>query len=247
LGIKEQDSVEEDMEASTFGSVVHDVIEAIYKPFEGKMIDSDSLRSAIPTSEERVQARFLKDFSQDDISRGKNLIQVELAKDYVKSFIRQDLAEMAEFGVVRILALEDRLEEVVDLHGIRVRLFGYADRIDERNGIVRIIDYKTGKVELKDLKCDFSVMFSDSNYSKALQLAFYKWAYARRHQMPSNQIVSTIFSFRRQKLGYMPLEVSVDESSFTELFEQGLGDIVLQMLDETMPFMHYSDSKYTTF
>lgn len=247
LRIKEQDSVEEDMEASTFGSVVHDVIEEIYQPFVGKMVDTLALRKAISTSDELVQNRFLKDFSKEDISRGKNLIQLELAKDYVRSYIEQDLAEMAELGVVRILALEDRLEEVVELHGIPVRLFGYADRIDERNGEVRIIDYKTGKVEHKDLKCDFESMFSDSKFSKALQLAFYKWAYARRHSMPSNQIVSTIFSFRRQKLGYMPLDVDANQEVFKELFEQGLSGVVGQMLDVTMPFMHHSDSKYTTF
>ena len=247
LRIKEQNQVEEDVEASTFGSVVHDVIEEIYKPFIGKMVNTDSLRQTYKTCNELVHARFLKDFSEADISTGKNLIQVELAKDYVKSFIEQDLAEMVEFGVVRILALEDKLDVSITVQDVGVRLFGFADRIDERNGKVRIIDYKTGKVEQKDLKCDFHAMFSNTNYSKALQLAFYKWAYSKRHQMPSIHIDSTIFSFRRQKLGYMPLEIIGNEQDFALNFENELEGIVGQMLDETMPFMHHANSKYTTF
>jgi hypothetical protein len=247
LRISEQDKVEEDMEANTFGSVVHDVLEELYLPFVGKMIVTEELKSNLETSDERVINRFLKDFSEEDISRGKNLIQVELAKFYVKRFVEQDLSEMAENGVVKILALEDKLDETIQIGELPIRLLGYADRIDERGGVVRIIDYKTGKVEAKELKGSMISFFSESKFSKALQLVFYKWAYARRHGMPTSEILSSIYSFRNQKEGYMSLQVSDADELFISGFEKGLTEIVSQMLDETQPFKHKSDSKYTTF
>ena len=90
-------------------------------------------------------------------------------------------------------------------------------------------------------------MFSDSKYAKALQLALYKWAYARRHGMPSESIESSIFSFKRQKNGFMNLNILDDEANFNHGFENGLGDVVNDMLDQTIPFAHKPESKYITF
>jgi len=247
LRVPEPSVVEEDMEASTFGSVVHDVLQSLYEPFRGNYIDLKVLESHLDGAGNMVEQRFKKDFDESEIASGKNLIQVELAKSYVKRFVEMDVAEMKEFGPVKILALEDRLEEWLPLDGMNVRLFGFADRIDERAGIVRIVDYKTGKVEPGELRCHFDQMFSDSKYAKALQLAFYKWAYARRHGMPSKSIESSIFSFKRQKNGFMNLNILDDEANFNHGFENGLGDVVNDMLDQTIPFAHKPESKYITF
>ena len=92
-----------------------------------------------------------------------------------------------------------------------------------------------------------SSFFSESKFSKALQLVFYKWAYARRHGMPTSEIMSSIYSFRNQKEGYMSLQVSDADDLFISGFEKGVTEIVSQMLDETQPFKHKADSKYTTF
>jgi hypothetical protein len=247
LRVPEPSVVEEDMEASTFGSVVHDVLQSLYEPFRGNYIDLAVLKSHLDGADNLVEQRFKKDFDASEISSGKNLIQVELAKSYVRRFIQLDLAEMKEFGPVKILALEDRLEEWMPLNGMNIRLFGFADRIDERDGIVRIVDYKTGKVEPGELKCNFDQMFADAKYSKALQLAFYKWAYARRHGMPTDSIESSIFSFKRQKNGFMNLNILEDDSNFNPEFEEGLSAVINEMLDETIPFAHKQESKYISF
>lgn len=246
IGVKEQDKVEEEMEASTFGTAVHQVVEDLYRPFVGKMIDTTALKNSLEQVDEMVTEAFLQEFSEVDIRTGKNHIQVEIAKEYIKTFVKYDLEEMAENGVVKIVSLEERLHEKFTHNDTTVGLVGFADRIDERNGVVRIIDYKTGKVEPPELRCFSHDIFGSSKYSKALQLAFYKWAYSRRHGIPNSEITSMIYSFKRHANGYMPLVVK-DEENFVSGFETGLSDVISEMLDETVPFKHHPDSKYTTF
>jgi RecB family exonuclease len=49
---------------------------------------------------------------------------------------------------IKILALEQTFERILN-HQLPfpVLIKGNVDRIEERNGVIRIIDYKTGKVE----------------------------------------------------------------------------------------------------
>jgi ATP-dependent helicase/nuclease subunit B len=247
LKIKEEDRVEESMEASTFGKAVHDTLEKIYLPFKGQKVNLSELESKLEFTDQWVLEEFLKHFSQADLERGKNLIQIELAKKYVGAFVQFDLDEMRENGPVKILEIEDVLQGFVSAGDLRLRLFGLADRIDERDGAIRIIDYKTGAVKQSELKANFGTMFNDSDKSKALQLAFYKYVYSKRENLDEARVESCIYSFRLPKQGLISLQLEDVEDGFMHSYEQHLRDIVADMLDETKPFAHKADSKYLTF
>lgn len=247
LGLKEQDRVEEEVEMSTFGSIVHDVLHWIYEPFKKKQVDLLQLRDAAHRVDDRVKEAFEKRFPKEDLAHGRNLIMVELCKRFVKGFISFDLREMEEMGPVRILELEDPLTASVQVDDLTVNILGFADRIDERNGIVRIVDYKTGNVTAADLRLDMDMILTDTKYSKALQLAFYKWAWCKRSGMDENRVESCIFSFRNQRAGYLPLSVVNDNGGSVVLFEEKLHMLIHQMLDTSLPFAHRHESKYVTF
>ncbi|MEZ4722649.1 MAG: PD-(D/E)XK nuclease family protein [Flavobacteriales bacterium] len=245
LKVKEQEKVEEEMESNTFGSVVHDVLEQIYLPFKGSFIDMRHLEACKQQVDSMVEKRFQEDFDDDALSQGKNLIQVNLAKRYVKTFIEYDLQDMSEKGVYKILEIENRLAGYLDVDGINVGLMGFADRIDWRDGITRIVDYKTGKVEPADISAGMLEMFTVSKYSKALQLAFYKWAYMKREQLAAEKVESCIYSFRRTKNGMIRLMTT--NENFNEEFEMQLKRLIQEMLNPIAPFEHKPESKYVTF
>lgn len=247
LKIKEQEKVEEDMEASTFGSVVHDVLEKIYKPFIGHFVQPEKLKAELTRIPEMVENQFLEKFEISDLKQGLNYIQMELAKSYVTAFVKYDLAEMAENGRVKILHLEKRLSAKCSILGLDVHLMGFADRIDQRNNITRIIDYKTGKVTPTELRGPLSGIFFDPKYAKALQLACYKWAYMKETQSSEDEIMSCIYSCRSHLEGYMALDITNGAHDFLEGFELGLKGIVFEMKNPNQPFEHRSESKYTTF
>lgn len=247
LKLKEQQHVEEEVEMSTFGSVVHDVLEWVYQPFRSKSVALDKLQELAAQVDYQIEDQFAQRFPTENLGRGRNLIMVELAKRFVQGFIRLDVEEMKKNGPVRILGLEERQLGKINVQGIDINIFGVADRIDERDGVIRIIDYKTGLVRPPDLKCDWDQITADSKYAKAFQLAFYKWAYCKDHAIEEGKVEPMIFSFRSQAEGYMPLVMGSSDQSFVGTFEGRLKDLVISMLDDMEPFAHRLDSKYTTF
>lgn len=248
LGIKERESVEEDIEHSTFGTRVHNVLEKAYEPFVGKQVNLEVLSGFLAQSDAEVEAEFLSAFQEEDIRTGRNLLKLEMAKEYVRSYIRFDIEEMRANGSVELLYLEEHLATELTIDGIPVRLRGFADRIDRRDGVVRIIDYKTGKVEKGELKYDPVFLPKESKMSKALQLAVYKYIYGKNHLLPDEKVTSVVFSMRNFSAGYLELSSSDKEGErVLDTMEGVLASVVRDMLDPTQPFEHKADSAYTTF
>ncbi len=55
-----------------------------------------------------------------------------------------------------------------------INIFGYIDRIDQLDGVIRVLDYKTGKAEAKELKISsFAEITVDEGKPKALQVMAY--------------------------------------------------------------------------
>ena len=44
-GIREEEEVSETIESDVFGSILHKVMEELYKPFQGKMVTVDLLKA----------------------------------------------------------------------------------------------------------------------------------------------------------------------------------------------------------
>lgn len=248
LKLQEQDEVEEDIEARTSGTVVHNVLEWVYAPFIGKVISMKSLEESLAECDAKTEELFLKKFQERDLKSGKNLLILEMAKHYVRSFISFDLKDMRENGPVTLLKLEERLMCDYLSAGIPVRLFGFADRVDQRNGVVRIVDYKTGLVSASEVNYDPEKLPVDRKFSKALQLAVYKFMYCQIHNLPDDRVESCIISFRSFAAGYMGLKpVKGFSSSVFETMPHVLDQIISDMLDPTQPFQHNEKSVYTTF
>ena len=249
LKLQEQDEVEEDIEARTSGSVVHEVLEWAYKPFEGKVISMSELENTLTHCDQKTEELFLKKFQEGDLKSGRNLLILEMSMHYVRSFITFDLNDMKQNGAVTLIKLEDRLMCNYSSNGVDMKLFGFADRIDKRDGVIRIIDYKTGMVGPSELRYSPEIMPFDRKLSKALQLALYKFMYCMIHDLADENVESFIVSFRNFKAGYQGLKLGKKEvsSSIVETMPEILDKIVSDMLDPTQPFQHDEESKYTTF
>ena len=68
----------------------------------------------------------------------------------------------------------------------KVFLKGIIDRIDQKNGLTRIIDYKTGQITSSQLVINnMSTVCKDPNRSKAMQLMCYAWMYSKKNNIKS--------------------------------------------------------------
>ena len=80
------------------------------------------------------------------------------------------------------------------------------DRVDQLNGQWRILDYKTGKVEAKDLSVAvWEDLISNTNKAKAFQLMLYAYLFLKNNHHIKNAWAGN-FSFKNQKEGLLCLK-----------------------------------------
>lgn len=201
LGINAIASVEETVAANTFGTIAHDTLEELYTPFIGLELSKKHLQEAKLKIVDTVKKNFKKSYFDGDISTGKNLISYHVIIKYIENFIDAEIRELDKY-TTKIIALEQKLSITLNIPGIAypVILKGKLDRIDEVDGTLRIIDYKTGKVEKRNVELiDWDSLVEDYQYSKAFQLLCYSYMYTRLH--PSENVNAGIISLKNLKEG----------------------------------------------
>jgi len=206
LGIKEQDDVEETVAANTLGSVVHNTLEDFYKPLEQKMLTTDLVNAMKLQIEDRVKHHFNSIYKAGDISKGKNLIIFEIAKRYVSNFLNKEIEDLKKGNSIKIVQIEADLRVTIPIEELSfpVTLTGKVDRVDEYNGVLRIIDYKTGKVEQskveivnwEDLTTDYT------KYSKSFQILMYAFMMNQNTSFNS-PVEAGIISFKNLNAGFL--------------------------------------------
>ena len=206
LGIKDLEDVEETVAANTMGTVVHDTLEALYIPSIGKLLQVEDIKKMIPKIDSNITMFFKKVYADGDMTKGKNLIIFEIAKRYVQNFLNLEIKDLKAGNTIKIIALEAKTEIPLNIPelGFEVNLKGTVDRVDEYNGITRIIDYKTGKVDASQTSIlDWEDITSDyKKYSKSFQILAY--AYMMNTVKPLNfPIEAGIISFKNLNAGFL--------------------------------------------
>jgi len=206
LRIYEQDEVEETVAANTLGTIVHNTLEEFYKPLENQILTKEAVQLMQQKIDLEVKNQFEKEFKKGDVSKGKNLIIYNIAKRYVSNFLKQELKLIADSKEVIIKHIESDLRTKILVPGIDypIAIAGKVDRIDEVDGVIRIIDYKTGKVEQgkveianwEDITTDYT------KYSKPFQILIYAYMITNQQSF-SKPVEAGIISFKNLSAGFL--------------------------------------------
>ena len=246
LGIKESNILEETIAPNTFGSVLHEVLEDIYKPMVGYSLDPKTLAAEILKAPERVEATFNKLYLMGAPARGQNLIALKVLTQHVVSFINQDL-EAIKKQSIRILGIEETLISSLSVPGLdfKVHLTGTVDRIEEVNGRIQIIDYKSGQVLPHHIRIkSWSDTVQSKDKAKALQLLCYAWLYSR--SSTQTNLTAGIVSFKNLNAGKMWFGLETAPRTYEELlgpqelqqFEGELIHLIQELFNPDIPFRY---------
>jgi hypothetical protein len=157
------------------GTLIHKVIEKIYEPYIGIILEVKHLDLMKENLEKESINSFVELYSKQP--QGKNLIFIEVLKEYINNTLEYEKDQLKNQNAqIKIISLEKKVSTNITVNNKDVKLNGIIDRIDMFNGGLRVIDYKSGLVNqgVLDLK-NIDNVKTDHKYSYLLQLLFYKY------------------------------------------------------------------------
>jgi len=206
LGIKAFEDVEENIATNTLGSVIHNTLEDFYKPLEGDLLSLNHLKTFKTKITTTITKHFKDLYKDGDFTKGKNLIIFEIAKRYILNFITTEIESLKSGNKIKIIAIEadEKIDIKIDGLNFPIKLGGKVDRIDEFNGITRVIDYKSGKVEQNKVEIvDWENLNTDyDKYSKSFQVLCYAYMMYQKNLI-SLPIEAGIISFKNLSAGFL--------------------------------------------
>ena len=256
LRIKEFDDVEETVAYNTLGTVVHETLDELYKPFIGQFLTADDILEMEKIANDLVVKHFKIQFKNGDLSTGKNRLIFEVANRFVTNFLTQEkLLLKDKKNQLKIIATEENLSAEIEIDGIDfpIKIHGNVDRVDELNGEIRIIDYKSGMVQSSELKVlDFEQLRAKEQY-KAIQVLLYGFLFTKSKNFDnSKNLKAGIFSFKNLNQGFLSINFSSNYRTpdFTiteEKLEEFLVEIkkyIKEIYNPAIGFIEPPDLKY---
>ena len=210
LKITEDSEVEETIAVNTMGTVIHGVLEKLYEPLIGQFVKVDDIKSMNLKIEKLLLDNFNEHYIKGNILTGKNKLIFEVCKKHIQRFLNQEMELLKSNKQLKIIALEEIIAAEVVVPGIDfpIKMRGFVDRIDQLDGVIRIIDYKTGMVKDSDLKVtDFSLLTSEYKYTKALQVLMYAYMFQKNNEH-TTEMEAGIISFKNLNSGLIKLNFS---------------------------------------
>jgi RecB family exonuclease len=266
-GIAEAEEVSEKIEADTFGNWLHKTLENI---------DNDLMEQDVMVSQEHLQAVFVKLDTYLDVAfaetnrglrrdEGQNYITYQVGRKLLKKFF--DFQLKHESFPVQLLGTEKAFNvnfpTQIEGKDLKIKVAGRIDRLDRIDGDkIRVVDYKTGKVELKDLKpskeqTTYDALM-DKDKEKYRQLWLYKYILLKKMESNNiiigdnivlkaheNQVMAGIYSFRNIEAGFLTQDVTFNMGESVQEFlqesEKQLVAFATDMLDTTKTFERTND------
>ena len=199
------EEVEETIALNTLGTIIHETLEDLYTPLIGKFLSEQDISNCFTLLDAAVLKQFKAIYKEGEIKKGRNLLAFEVAKRNVSNFLKIELENIKNGDVIKILHLERSCEAILEHPSLPfpVKIGGKVDRIEERNGKIRIIDYKTGKVDKPNVTLKtWDKLTQDIKNDKIIQILAYAFMFQKEAE---NKVVEAgIISFKNLKSGFLP-------------------------------------------
>lgn len=242
IWVPQEQEVTEDIEAGTFGTLFHRVIQSVYTPMIGKPFDEQQVKQWLVPNQPVLEAYIAEAFRQElNIHNvtGKNKIIEALLKRVCCRVMEEDLR-----GRPCLRYLEERRVVPFALSDGRiVPLKGFMDRVDQFQGKWRILDYKTGgsSLEFHEVEQMFDATSAKRPYT-AFQLYFYDLL-CRRGTVeepgkplidPNQQVILAVYSMKDLFKNQVPMLLVTPDQA--QSYAQGLQQLLEEILDPDQPF-----------
>ncbi len=205
-GLQEEDEVQEEIDPILFGNILHDTMEELYdqlqKNKESQQVDKEDFQTLREHLPETLDQTFREHFAPEEKEfafEGRNVIVRRILGQYAEQILKVD-ENYAPFAILGLEQDDKKLHVPVQVEGAeqKVVIRGFIDRVDEKDGLVRVIDYKTGQDEKRFQTV--ASLFDHENQKRnkaALQTLIYGLLYAKNQEGEADRpITSGLYNVR---------------------------------------------------
>ncbi|MDZ7606982.1 MAG: PD-(D/E)XK nuclease family protein [Cyclobacteriaceae bacterium] len=264
-GLKEQEEVVEEVDPMVFGNIFHKVMENLYRRHDAdgrRLITEEAISNLISLVPSELDKAFANQFGavgQGYTYEGQFLLAREIVEKMALKVLEFD-KKQAPFEILGIEANENKgmswtIPVMCGGTEIKIGIKGIIDRIEQKDGCIRIVDYKTGKDAL-----DFegiSSLFDTSKTSRrkaVFQTIFYGWIYYKAFLSGNNSpLQARLFNIRELfNEGFSPMirlkegrnqQIVMDIRVLFDDFEEQLRTLLEEIFDVSDSFTQTEDKK----
>ncbi|MFI3280342.1 MAG: PD-(D/E)XK nuclease family protein [Rikenellaceae bacterium] len=259
--IKSGDELNEDVDNSMFGNILHEAMRSLYEPLVGRAdiaVALAAMRDDRAVVERAVVAAMrevckLRDGVRDEDLAGDLLLIKDIIVKYIADGVFAYDIENSDFEIV---AVEQKYRYTLPLpSGQSITIEGTLDRVDRlKSGKLRVIDYKTGgkHLEFKSVELLFGGEGAD-RLGHIIQTLTYSMML--HHTLDVSVVPSLYYVRFMHSPTYSPLLVDRSTAedggvvatyqTLREAFEEHLAQKLFELLDRAVPFRQAEDIEGT--
>jgi len=188
---------------------------------------------------------------------GLQLMNRDAVVRYVIKMLRVD----AQYAPFEIMGTEEKCDielpiEIPDKSQVKIRIVGTIDRLDKKEGIIRILDYKTGGESSAFDSVSELFVQDEKRYAYGLQVFLYSYMYAMKN---GNKSVKPAIAYLQKckspedtnvMIGRKYKQEVVSANEYFDELREGLSGVIRNLFDPTIPFegvRNDHDCKYCDF
>lgn len=244
LGINEQKEVASGFGDDALGIAVHRAAERIYSAWLGAPLSRERLLEAAQDADAHVRTALAQDFPMDMLESGSSMLRGSMAAAALRRVLGAE-ADREALGRTIPVAVEHEMSAEL-LPGIRIR--GKADRLEQRDGVLCVLDIKTGSFQNSNIQMKELIRGQlSSAKQQALQLMIYA-SLALHGDESIDSVQAGIIPLRHSSLpdaAWLNLEGStlISRAQLRRI-DDLLLELINEMLDPEKPIMHDPSSSY---
>lgn len=255
-GLTEPDKFSADIDPAMLGSLLHEIMKKLYLPLKGRQLTVD-LFNELLINKQKLTGLIDEVFSEKFNRPAKSLISGNeiIVRDVLLKYLVRILNADKLYAPFTILNIEDpfsfAMSSVINGHDIRIRVGGKIDRVDIKDGLIRIVDYKTGIVS-ENIKSMESLFADDRKKDPDgwLQTLIYCEAYLSENK--GIILYPSIYKIRKSSVDKLFGKLKIKEEKKTEVeinnysllrdeFMDGLTALVKKIFSNEEPFIMTND------
>ena len=260
-GLKTPDEVSAEIDSALFGTIFHLSAQLAYTDLtaNGKMIQREDLERLL-RDEIKLQGYVDQAFKQELFKvapeekpeyNGVQLINSKVIVSYLKQLLRNDL----QYTPFEMVAMEKKVSEKITIQTalgpLTLRLGGTIDRMDAKEGTLRIVDYKTGGSP--KIPANIEQLFTPSETRPNYIFQTFLYAAIMSRKQPLMVAPALLYIHRAASESYSPviemgeprkLKIPVNNFAFFEdEFRERLQALLEEIFDEKELFTQTEDIK----